>query len=116
MIMARLRNLSTGAIVAQRVEKARSWWRRVSGLLPYARIAPDDGLWFDRCSAIHTLGMRSKIDAIFLDEADRVLSIRYAIPRHCLAVSHRGARAVVELGAIVSATREVRIGDRLALE
>ena len=115
MSATRLRNLRTGAIVAENVERARSW-RRLSGFLTYGSVAPDDGLWFDRCNTIHTLGMRGTIDAIFLDKDDRVLAIHYSVPRHRLAVGHCGARAVVELGAAASPNREVRIGDRLALE
>lgn len=116
MKTARLRNLRTGAVLAENVEKATSWWRRLAGFLPCAQVRPGDGLWFDNCGAIHTLGMRCEIDAFFLDSQNRVLSARYSVPRHCLAVAHRGARVVVELGAASPDKREVAIGDRLTLE
>jgi uncharacterized membrane protein (UPF0127 family) len=116
MKTARLRNLRTGSILAANVAKATSWWRRLSGFLPCPQVRPNDGLWFDNCGAIHTLGMRSEIDAIFLDGQHRVLSVRYSVPRHRFIIGERNARAVIELGAAVSKTRQVSIGDRLALE
>ena len=113
---ARLRNLRTGSILADKVEKATSCWRRLTGLLSRADVRPSEGLWFDRCSAIHTLGMRTEIDAIFLDGQNRVLGVHYSVPRHRFMIGHWKARVVVELGPAASKTRQVRIGDRLALE
>jgi uncharacterized membrane protein (UPF0127 family) len=114
--VARLRNARTGSIVAGNVEKARSVWRRLSGFLPYRTIPPDRGLWFDNCSAIHTLGMRSRIDAVFLSKDHRVMKVRYSVPRHRLAVGCAGAHVVIELGEAAPAKRDIFIGDRLALE
>jgi uncharacterized protein len=116
MTMARLRNLTTGEVVAENVERAHSWWRRLSGLLPYRTISRNDGLWFDHCSAIHTLGMRETIDAIFLDADRRVIAIRHRVPPHQLIVGKVGASAIVELGAAEPGTRNVSAGDQLALE
>lgn len=116
MKSARLRNLRTGSIIAENVEKPASWWRRLTGFLSRAEVRPNDGLWFDNCGAIHTLGMRAEIDAIFLDRQNRVLVVRYSVPRHRLMIGHRNARAVVELGAAAAKSRQVSIGDRLKLE
>jgi uncharacterized membrane protein (UPF0127 family) len=60
--------------------------------------------------------MRTEIDAIFLDEQNRVLGVRYSVPPHRLLIGHWKARTVVELGPAASKTRHVDIGDRLALE
>jgi uncharacterized protein len=106
----------SGRVVAENVEKAESWWRRLSGLLPRAEIRADDGLWFDKCNVIHTIGMRSCIDAIFLSTDHRVMRIRYSVPRHRLVVACPGASAVVELGAAFPARRDLLIGDKLTLE
>ena len=116
MKRTQLRNLRTGSILADKVEKANSCWSRITGLLSRTVVRPSEGLWFDRCSAIHTLGMRTEIDAIFLDDQNRVLGVRYSVPPHRLIVGHWKARVVVELGPAASKTRQVRIGDRLALE
>jgi uncharacterized protein len=114
--VARLRNLRTGNVVAGEVEKANSLWRRFTGLLPYGKILPDQGLWFDNCSAIHTIGMRERIDAVFLAKDGSVMRIDYSIAPYRLAVMCAGARAVIELGAAPAEQRDLLIGDRLTLE
>ena len=114
--MARLRNLRTGKIVAGDVEKANSLWRRFTGLLAYGKIRPDRGLWLDNCSAIHTIGMRERIDAVFLARSGRVMRINYSVAPNRLAVMCAGARAVVELGAAPAQRRDILVGDLLALD
>lgn len=113
--MARLRNLRTGEVVAEEVERADTIWRRLSGLLSYRKIRSDQGMWFDNCWAIHTLGMRSRIDTLFLAKDHRILKILYAVPPQRPAVLCVGAKVVVELGA-ASQQRNLRVGDRLTLE
>jgi uncharacterized membrane protein (UPF0127 family) len=110
-----LRNLRTGAVVAAQVERANSLWRQFSGLIPYGKISGDQGMWFDNCWAIHTIGMHREIDVLFLAKDHSVLKIRYAVPPFRPAVLCAGAKVVVELGASAE-QRDVRVGDRLSLE
>jgi hypothetical protein len=114
--VARLRNLRTGNIVAGDVEKANSLWRRFTGFLAYGAIRPDRGLWFDNCSAIHTIGMRERIDAIFLAKDSRVMRINYSVAPNRIAVICAGASAVIELGAAPAERHDLLVGDLLALE
>jgi hypothetical protein len=112
----RLRNLRTGNIVAGDVEKAHSLWRRFTGFLTYGTIRPDRGLWFDNCSAIHTIGMREPIDAIFLAKDGRVMRVNYCVAPNRIALMCAGARTVIELGAAPAERRDLLVGDQLALE
>jgi hypothetical protein len=114
--VARLKNLRTGNIIAGDVRKANSLWLRFTGFLTYGKIRSDQGLWFDNCSAIHTIGMRERIDAVFLAKDDRVMRIEYSVAPYRLAVVCACARAVVELGAAPLEQRDVFVGDQLALE
>jgi uncharacterized membrane protein (UPF0127 family) len=111
-----LRNTSNGKMLATRVNRASDPWTRGVGLLPRAKVAPEEGLWIAHCNAVHTIGMRATIDLFFLDKDNRVLRIANAVPPGKLAVSCRHAATVVELGAASEAGREVLVGDRLALE
>jgi uncharacterized membrane protein (UPF0127 family) len=52
-----LRNATTGAVIATRVDRATTFLERTVGLRARPRVRPDEGLWFDNCSAINTLGM-----------------------------------------------------------
>jgi hypothetical protein len=114
--VGRLRNYRTGNIVAGDVKKANSLWLRFTGFLTYGKICPDQGLWFDNCSAIHTIGMRERIDAVFLAKDGHVMRINYSIAPYRLAVVCAGARAVIELGAAPAEHRDILVGDLLALE
>jgi uncharacterized membrane protein (UPF0127 family) len=103
-------------VVAGDVEKASSLWRRFTGFLTYGKIHPDRGLWFDNCSAIHTIGMREHIDAVFLAKDGSVMRIDYSVAPYRLAIMCAGARAVVELGAAPAERRDLLLGDQLTLD
>ena len=111
-----LRNQTNGTIIATRVQRANTFVTRGLGLLPRAAVAPNEGIWIDGCSAVHTIGMRATIDLYFLDKDNRVLRIASAIPPNRLAVTCRNAVSVVELGAGPEIGRDVLVGDRLTLE
>lgn len=113
--MAVLKNVTTGEIIAANVERANGFWRRLVGFITQNNVRPDDGLWYDRCSAIHTMGMRERIDVVFLDKNHRVIRVERAIPRYRFAMMY-GARAVIELGEATLQGRDLLAGDELALE
>ena len=111
-----LKNETTGEVIAANVKYADTWWERLAGFIPRRVIAPDDGLWFRDCWAIHTLGMRARIDVIFLDAQSRVVRTDRRVPLHHPGIACVGARSVVELGAGALDGRDVLAGDRLTLE
>ena len=111
-----LRNETNGKVLATRVARANNLVSRGLGLLPRAKVAHDEGIWLDGCSAVHTMGMRATIDLFFLDKDNRVLRIVSAVPPNRLAVTCRDAVSIVELGAGSEVGRDVLVGDRLILE
>ncbi len=113
--MALLRNRSTGAIIATRVDRASTFLQRAVGLLARPKVRPDEGIWLDRCSSIHTMGMRARIDVIFLDANDSVLRLCPTVLQWRVALMCRGARSVIELGSGALRSVDVIPGDRLEL-
>lgn len=111
-----LRNETTGEVLAENVRYADTWWERLAGFIPRRVVAPDDGLWFRNCWAVHTIGMRAHIDILFLDEESRVVRAQRSVPLQRPAIACVGARNVVELGAGALEGRDVLPGDRLTLE
>ena len=92
-------NATTGDVIADDVREARNPFSRMVGLLTRGSVAPSEGIWLDRCPAVHTMGMRATIDLIFLDDTNRVVSTSpNAVPNRP-AFTCRGAKTVVELGA-----------------
>jgi uncharacterized membrane protein (UPF0127 family) len=111
-----LRNVTLGHVLAKRVVNANSLWRRFVGLLAYMHVDPDQGMWFDRTTSIHTIGMRTTVDVIFLDAECRVVDVRASVPPNRPLVWNPRAKSIVELGAAVSRRTDIRVGDKLALE
>ncbi|HVA27479.1 MAG TPA: DUF192 domain-containing protein [Candidatus Baltobacteraceae bacterium] len=112
--MYRLYNQTTGVTLTTHLKLARTAWERLVGFLDRKAIAPDDAIWFDRCSSVHTIGMRAPIDVIFLNDAYCVLALQRNVSRNRPHISHPGAASVLEIGA--SSTDRFRVGDTLTFE
>lgn len=111
-----LRNTTTNEVLAENVRYAETWWERLAGFIPKREISPDEGLWFRECWAIHTIGMRARIDVIFLDKDGCVVRTERHVHAQRPVVSCLGAHSVVELGAGALDGRDLLAGDRLVLE
>jgi uncharacterized membrane protein (UPF0127 family) len=116
MNMWLVRNATTGRVLAWRVRRANSWLERAIGFLPRTSIAPEEGMWFEHCSAIHTLGMRTPLDVVFLDRDHRIVKVEPNVPPHRLHVSARHAHTVAEFGPGFSSANPLNLGDQLLLE
>lgn len=86
------------------VRVARGFWDRSRGLLGRRGLGPGEGLLLVPCGAIHTMGMRCPIDAVFLgapgpDGFCRVIAVRESVPPWRPFVAVRGARMVLEMAA-----------------
>ncbi len=110
-----LKNATTGAVLAKRVRHARTPWRRIVGWLHRSSISTDEGLLFERCGAIHTLGMRTAIDVLFLDRLRRVSDLMPNVEPGRLQVGRLAAHSVLEMGPGFIAKHDVLVGDRLAI-
>lgn len=111
-----LRNCTTGEILARRVARAANPWSRLIGFLRRVEIEPDEGLWFDQCSAVHTIGMRVPIDVVFLDRENTIVRVIARAPRHRIFAGGAVVASVLELGAGVAENHDLLAGDRLSLE
>ena len=79
------------------------WHERAVGLLRGPCLLPGQGLWIERCRAVHTIGMRYPIAVFFLDANDQVTSAIGFVRPYSWAVDHT-AVSVIE-------TRHVSAGD-----
>ena len=111
-----VRNRTTGRVLAWRVRRADGCVTRIVGFLPRSSIAPEEGMWFEGCGAIHTLGMRSALDVVFLDRSLRVVRVDADVRPQRLYVGARRAHVVVEFGPGFAKANPLQPGDQLALE
>jgi hypothetical protein len=105
-------NVTRGTILATRVRIAGSSAERRRGLLKTESMQPGDGLWIAPCEAIHTVGMRWKIDVAFLDRTHRVRKIVRGLCPWRIAICFP-ATSVLELPAGTLDPTRTEIGDFL---
>ena len=110
-----LRNALNAEAIAS-VRRAESLFDRTVGLMGASSVPIGEGMWFDNCSAIHTLFMRVAIDVVFLDGYGRVMRTLPAIGPNRPGIACAGARVTIELGEGTLREVELREGDRLYLE
>ena len=116
MTMWLVRNARTGRVLAWRVRRADNWLDRTVGFLPRASIAPEEGLWFENCHAVHTIGMRTALDLVFLDRENRVVKVEPNVTPHKLYVGARCAHTVAEFGPGFAKANPLEPGDQLVIE
>lgn len=90
---------------------AVSPWERTVGLIGRASMSENDGMVFERCSAIHTFFMRMPIDVLFLDADRRVVRAVANLRPWRPFVGCPGAASVVELAPGEIARRGIAAGD-----
>jgi uncharacterized protein len=112
----RLVNRTRGAVLADRVERARRMRDRLRGLLGRGALHPGEALAILPCGSIHTFFMRFDIDAVFLDRRGRVVRAIAGLRPWRATRFHLRAAQVVELPAGTLSSTGTREGDELAFE
>ena len=107
-------NLDRGVEIATRVRIAGTSGARRTGLLGIKKLEAGAGLWITPSEAIHTFGMKTHIDVLFLDKNFRILKAIPSLPPWRVSICLT-AHSVLELepGAIARSGTEP--GDRLCL-
>lgn len=77
---------------------AHGRWARLLGLALLSRERAGAGLLIPRCSSVHTIGMRFRLDVVFLDREGRPLRTVAAV-RPFRVIGCRGAAAALEMPA-----------------
>ena len=108
-----LRNPRTGAVLADRLERAASPLARLRGLLGRRGLAQGEGLLIEPCAAVHTFFMRFTIDAAFLTRDLGVVRAIHGLRPWRATRFCTGAAMVVELPAGTLERTGTRQGDVL---
>ncbi len=61
--------------VVSQVWRTDGMRERMQGLLAWSRLDPDQGMWIEPCSSVHTMFMRYDLDLIYLDDKGLVKKI-----------------------------------------
>lgn len=105
-------NLTRQTILADRVEVANSAANRNKGLLGRRGLERGEGLWIVPCAAVHTFGMRFRIDLVYVDRDKRVKKVRSSVPPWHMSACVT-AHSVVELASGIVCATQTQAGDVL---
>lgn len=104
----------TGAQVFGVLKRATGRWGNFKGLMFRSSMPEDEGLLFAPARGIQTHFMRFPIDLIFLDEENRVVSIRESMVPWKLDFT--SAAAVIEANGGMAKRSGIEVGDRLLFQ
>lgn len=105
-------NPGRGVTLAGSVSLASDSGRRRKGLLGVSNMDRDSGLWINPCEAVHTFGMRTAIDVLFLDRHYRVRKIRHKLGPNRISFCF-SASSVLELAPGTISAAGTQVNDRL---
>ena len=109
-----LRNVRTGAVIAERLEAAFDSRTRNRGLLGRTDLPRGTALVIAPCNGVHTFFMKFTIDALFVARDGTVRRIAAGLRPWRIALSP-SSFAVVEMAAGAVTGSDVRPGDRLSI-
>jgi len=97
-IPIRFRDCERRRLLGFEISVATTWPSRLLGLALLARDRAGTGLLIPHCRSVHTVGMRFRLDLLFLDRDGRVVEICRDVPAGRFLRCRRAA-AVLELPA-----------------
>ena len=95
---------------------ADNFFSRFIGLMGKKSLPEGMGLMIMPCNSIHCFFMRFPIDALFLDEDNRVLRMYSELKAWRVTGIVKNARKVIELPAGTLARNDVRVGDVIVFQ
>ena len=105
-------NITKNEIIAEKVQIADTFFRRLKGLLGTDRLPLHCGLLISPCNSVHTFGMRYPITVLFIDEQDVVLKAVDWLKPGRIAWCFKSAY-VIELPAGTADGAHITAGDKL---
>lgn len=105
-----LMNRDKAMVVADSVQVADTFWRRLKGLLGTRSFPVGQALIIQPCASVHTFGMQYVIDVVFLDVTHRVVKIVSNMKPNRIVIASK-ASYVVELAAGTVDRTGTAVGD-----
>ncbi|HEU5141281.1 MAG TPA: DUF192 domain-containing protein [Bacillales bacterium] len=106
-------NRSTGCVLAETVEEAHTFGKRLTGLMFRRAIPERYAMHLKPCRSIHTFFMRFPIDVLYLDAGRHIVAMQENLGTGKIGKSVRGAESVVELPAGQIRESGTRVGQVL---
>jgi uncharacterized membrane protein (UPF0127 family) len=108
-------NIENDAVLASKARIADNFFTRLKGLIGKKTMSDGEALIISPCSMVHCVGMKMKIDVLFVTDSGKIIKIIAAMYPGQISPYVRKARYVVELPAGQAAQTETKEGDRIKL-
>ena len=109
-------NESRGAVIADKVEVAKSFWSRGKGLIGRKSLAEGYGLVIRPCGSIHMFFMSIPLDVLHVDKDGRIVKILHEIKPWRVGPIVFKSKWVVELPAGTARRTGTEEGDVVTVE
>ncbi len=106
-------NQNRQTIIANKVERAHTSFKRMKGLLGKTEMEKSYGLWISPCKSIHTFFMQFPIDVIFLSPDNQVVKLVHSIQPFRLSSWVGSAKSVLELASGAIEESGTQVGDQV---
>lgn len=109
-----IRNSTNGKVICSNELIAETFWQRLTGMTIRKFSSELDGIVFFNCNAIHTFGMKFKLDVLFVDTVDmRIVSIHNNVKPWKSIMAGRKKCLTIELPAGTADENLCKTGDIL---
>jgi len=104
--LKKLINLSSETVVANNVNEAFTFFKRLKGLMFTNELCSGSGLHIKPCQSVHTFFMKYAIDILYVNASGTVVAIDEGLQPGKVGKRYKEAVAVVELPeGLVKATK-----------
>ncbi|OCA84549.1 hypothetical protein A8F94_16505 [Bacillus sp. FJAT-27225] len=107
-------NLSNGTEIADNIENADSFFRRLKGLMFTKSLPAGHGLLIKPCQSIHTFFMNYPIDVVYLDGNNEIVALDQSMKPSKVGKVYRKASSVLELPDGTIRDTELKVGNHLS--
>jgi uncharacterized membrane protein (UPF0127 family) len=106
-------NKTKDILIADSIKIANNPLTRGVGLLLHSHLTENEGLLISPCRSIHSVFMRFKFDAVFLDKENIVLHLIKEMKPFRISKHIWKSAKVLELASGVIEKKQIECGDRL---
>lgn len=108
-------NKTTESFLGLNISRADTIWARLKGLLGRFSLSSDEGVWVVPSRGIHTVGVLTPIDVVYLDSDHRVIHLsEHVVPFRFTSLRWRAA-SVLELSPHTIYASNTKVGDQLLI-
>ena len=106
-----MKSITEDKTIAEDIIVAKSFFKRLKGLMFTKELSPQAGMYIHPCSSIHTFFMNYAIDVLYLDVNNKILAIDENMKPGKVGRIVKDAVAVVELSSGKVKETNTKIGQ-----